>query len=89
MADGPFPITFATEVWGLTIIGAAIALAGVAGIVRLIVTTPARRQEALARMDDMTLRDRRGPEIPWWGAMAVIGGVAAFFFYLAYRVHAS
>jgi hypothetical protein len=61
----------------------------VAGIVRLIFTTPARRQEALARMDDMTLRDRRGPEIPWWAAMAIIGGVVAFFLYLVFRVRMS
>lgn len=40
-------------------------------------------------MDDMTLRDRRGPEIPWWAAMAIIGGVVAFFLYLVLRVRMS
>lgn len=86
MSDGPFPITFATEVWGFMILGAAVALAGVAGIVRLIFIAPARQQEALARMDDFTLRDRRGEKIPVWAAMAIIGGVVAFFLYLAFRV---
>lgn len=89
MAEGPFPISFATEVWGWMTIGAAFALLGVVGIVKFLISTPTQRQAALTRLDGVTLRDSRGEKIPWSAAIAVIGGVVAFFIYLAFRVHTS
>jgi hypothetical protein len=85
--DGAFPITFATEAWGWMIIGAAVALCGVAGIVKFLIDTPAQRQATLARSSAVSPRDHRSTDIPWRIALAIVGAVVAFFLYLGFRVH--
>lgn len=86
-ADGDFPITFATEVWGWMILGAAVALCGIAGIVKFIVDTPDRRRATLARLSSAPPRHHSDTDISWPTALAIIGAVVAFFLYLGFRVH--
>lgn len=87
--DGAFPLTFATEVWGLMIIGAALVLLGVAGIVRFLVITPAQRRATLDRIGAAPHRASSDMDMSWKTALAIIGAVLAFCSYLAFRVHAS
>jgi hypothetical protein len=86
-ADGAFPITFATEVWGWMILGAAVALCGIAGIVKFIVDTPDQRRATLARLGSVPPRAHSDTDISWPAALAIIGAVIAFFLYLGFRAH--
>ncbi|WP_280808212.1 hypothetical protein [Variovorax boronicumulans] len=86
-ADGALPITFATEVWGWMILGAAVVLCGIAGIVKFIADAPEERRATLARLDAAPPRNHRGTDIPWSIALAIIGFIVAFFLYLGFRVH--
>ncbi|MGJ7567188.1 hypothetical protein ACSFBM_25290 [Variovorax sp. GB1R11] len=87
-ADGPFPLTFATEVWGLMIIGAAVVLLGVAMIVSLLIATPAERRARLDRIGAARHRASSDMDMSWKTALAIIGAVVALVFYLAFRIHA-
>lgn len=88
-ADGAFPLTFNMEVWGLMIIGGAVALCGIAGIVRFLIKTPDQRRAMLTSLDGVSLRDRSSDmDIPWSIGLAIVGAVVAFFLYLGFRVHA-
>lgn len=86
--DGAFPLTFATEVWGFMIIGAALVLLGVAMIVSLLLATPAERRARLDSTGAAPHRASSDMDMSWKTALAIIGAVVALFFYLAFRVHA-
>lgn len=86
--DGPFPLTFSTDVWGFMIIGAAVVLLGVAGIVSLLIATPAERRARLDRIGAAPHRASSDMDMSWKTALAIIGAVVALVFYLAFRVHA-
>lgn len=86
-ADGAFPITFNMEVWGWMVIGTAIALCGLAGIVKFLINTPDQRRATLARLDAESFRDRSDTDIPWSIALAIVGAVVAFFLYLGFKVY--
>lgn len=87
-ADGVFPITFNMEVWGWMIIGGAVALCGIAGIVRFLIKTPEQRRAMLTSLDGVSRRGHSDTDIPWSIGLAIVGAVVAFFLYLGFRVHA-
>lgn len=72
----------------MMIIGATVVLLGVAMIVRLIVITPAQRRATLDRIGAAPHRASSNMDMSWKTALAIIGAMLAFFFYLALRVHA-
>ncbi|MES2250692.1 MAG: hypothetical protein V4645_25700 [Pseudomonadota bacterium] len=84
-ADGAFPLTFNMEVWGLMIIGGAVALCGIAGVVKFLIHTPDQRRTMLTRMDGVSRRERSDMDIPWSIGLAIVGAVVAFFVYLGFR----
>lgn len=87
-ADGAFPITFSMGVWGLMIIGGAVALCGIAGIVRFLIKTTEQRRAMLTSLDGVSRRGHSDTDIPWSIGLAIVGAVVALFLYLGFRVHA-
>ena len=76
-----------TRLVEVVILGAAVALCGIAGIVKFIVDTPDQRRATLARLGRVPSRAHSDTDISWPTGLAIIGAVVAFFLYLGFRVH--
>jgi hypothetical protein len=83
-ANGPNASAFRTEVWGFMLLGALFVCCSLAVVLRLLLISRARRDEAIRRVGAMRASGASDP-VPGWAVALVFIGMAATLVFIAVK----